>query len=89
MNDRPSDTRQLLKVFGVAVTLFEDQTREVLDRLEEAGPAGGDEALPAVREVLERLTDTNEKWLAVTDHLFSRQREVLGRLSERLESPAD
>lgn len=82
MNDEVGDTRKLLKVFGVAVTMFEEQSAELVERLD--GNDGSEELLPAIRDLLRLLIETNEKWQAVTDHLFEGQRRVIGQLADRL-----
>ncbi len=82
MPDKMNDTRRLLKVFGVAVTDFEERSAELLDAAQKVGPDDGDELSALFSELLSLVRDTNEKWLAVTVHMFEKQQDVLERLLE-------
>lgn len=77
MNERKDDTRRLLKVFGVAVTDFEEESQRLLERLESLAAKPEGAAVPAVRDALELLLEVNQKWLATTEHLFQAQQRFL------------
>jgi hypothetical protein len=75
--ERRDETRRLLKVFGVAVTDFEEESETLLSRLASTVGRPATEAVPAVRDALELLLEVNQKWLATTHHLFETQRRFL------------
>ncbi len=83
MPEKAEDTRKLLKLFGVAVTDFEEGSGELVDRIGELGDADG-EVVAAVRELLEMIMNMNEKWQAATDRMFETQRQVLARVVRAL-----
>jgi hypothetical protein len=84
MSERSADdTRKLLKVFGVAVTTFEERSGTILGGMESDGGAAEGQAA-AVREMLELVVDTTRKWQQVTDHLLSAQLDALERLAGSL-----
>jgi hypothetical protein len=60
-------TRRLLKLFGVAVTEFEDQTRSILERLEALGPPSSSQG---------QVVDLAEAWLRASGEVLSRWQEV-------------
>ena len=82
MNERSEDTRKLLKVFGVAVTEFEDACSELIERVEEGD--GSDEALSTLKELIELVAEVNEKWQLVTERLFNTQRNLLHTITQAL-----
>ncbi len=71
------ETRRLLKIFGVAMTDFEDESKELLNRIQALEGRTGDELAGVLRDFLELIAESTEKWQATTDHLFSMQRKML------------
>ena len=77
------ETRQLLKIFGVAVTNFEAET-EKLKGVAEQFTAGTDKAEVAghLKNVAELCRELNTRWLQVTERVFEAQNELLVRCAE-------
>ena len=77
------ETRQLLKIFGVAVTDFEAEA-EKLKSVAEQFTAGTDKAEVAghLKNVTELCRELNTRWLQVTQRVFEAQNELLVRCAE-------
>ncbi len=77
------ETRQLLKIFGVAVTDFEAES-EKLKSVAEQFTAGTDKAEVAghLKNVAELCRELNTRWLQVTQRVFEAQNELLVRCVE-------
>ncbi len=71
-------TRRLLKVFGIAMTDFEDQTTQALERLKAAGSPGG--VLPLVEQWLKANGEVMARWLEVTGWLVETQAKAQAEL---------
>ena len=72
------DTRRLLRVFGVTVTNFEDQSAQLLERARQLSQAADIDALGVlVKEVAAALLNLQGKWREMSDHLAHRQRQLL------------
>ena len=74
-------TRKLLKVFGVAVTEFEDASRRLQ---EQARAAGGADLLAAAGEAIAASAEVQRRWLELTHYLFEEQGRLHAALSERI-----
>lgn len=68
-------TRKLLKLFGMAMTDFEDQTRSTRERLSALGspPGPGGEALELVEAWLKANGEVMARWGEVTQLLLETQ----------------
>ena len=77
------ETRQLLKIFGVAVTDFEAEA-EKLKSVAEQFTAGTDKAEVAghLKNVAELCCELNTRWLQVTQRVFEAQNELFVRCAE-------
>ncbi len=77
------ETRQLLKIFGVAVTDFEAEAEKLKDVAEQF-TAGTDKAEVAshLKNVAELCRELNTRWLQVTQRVFEAQNELLARCAE-------
>jgi hypothetical protein len=81
-------TRKLLKVFGVAVTDFEDRCQEIVGQARDAGSRGSDPAefLPLLEGLVRSSTDVTRRLLEVTQLIVEQQNrtssEVLAVLEE-------
>ncbi len=77
------ETRQLLKIFGVAVMDFEADA-EKLKSVTEQFTAGTDKAEVAghLKNVAEMCRELNTRWLQVTQRVFEAQNELLARCAE-------
>lgn len=77
------ETRQLLKIFGVAVTDFEAEA-EKLKSVAEQFTAGTDKAEVAghLKNIAESCCELNTRWLQVTQRVFEAQNELLVRCAE-------
>ncbi len=79
----PDDsTRRLLKVFGIAVTDFEDGAARVLAAAHEAQATGRGAAEIAriLADFLVQVSDVNARWMEVTRLIFERQEATLAAL---------
>ncbi len=76
-------TRQLLKIFGVAVTDFEAEA-EKLKSVAEQFTVGTEKAEVAghLKNVSELCRELNTRWLQVTQRVFQAQNELLVRCAE-------
>ena len=84
MNKVPSDTRKLLKVFGVAITDFEDACDELTGRVREIEDGASDELVATLRDLIVLIAETNESWLRVTNRLFATQQQLLVDMARAL-----
>lgn len=72
------DTRKLLRTFGVTVTNFEERTTRLLEQAQQLRQQGNaDGMLPLLRDFAGELLDLQGRWLEITNHILSRQRQVL------------
>ena len=80
------ETRQLLKIFGVAVTDFETEA-EKLKTVAEQFTTDTDRAEVAgqLKNVAELCREMNTRWLQVTQRVFEAQNELLARCAEAAE----
>ena len=77
------ETRQLLKVFGVAVTDFEaeaEKLAEVAARF--SSSTGKDEIAKHLKNVTELCRELNTRWFDVTQRIFTAQNELLARCAD-------
>jgi len=73
-----NETRQLLKVFGVAATDFEaeaEKLAEVAARF--SSGSGKDEIAKQLKNVTELCRELNTRWFDVTQRIFTVQNELL------------
>ena len=72
------DTRKLLRTFGVTVTNFEERSAQLLEQAQQLRQQGNaDGMLPLLRDFAGELLDLQGRWLEITNHILSRQRQVL------------
>jgi exonuclease VII small subunit len=73
-------TRKLLKVFGIAVTDFEDQAAALIERAEtlKAQGAPPEEAVALLEEAVRSVTMVTERWGEVQSYLQDVQQKLLG-----------
>jgi hypothetical protein len=71
-------TRKRLKVFGVAVTDFEDQCRTIAERARREVDCGGDPAafLPILEEFQRSSSEVFGRWLEVTQSIIEQQKQT-------------
>ncbi len=78
MDEKKRDeTRRMLKIFGIAVTDFEEESKELLSRVQSLEAGASEELVGTLRDLLELISETNEKWQTATEYLFGLQRRVL------------
>ena len=77
------ETRQLLKIFGVAVTNFEAEAEKLRDVAEQF-TTGTDKAEVAghLKNVAELCRELNTRWLQITQRVIEAQNELLVRYSK-------
>jgi len=74
-------TRKLLKVFGVAVTDFEDASR----RLQEQAKDGAtQDVLGLAGETIAASAEVNRRWLEVSRLIFEEQARLHAEVAQRL-----
>jgi UDP-N-acetylmuramyl tripeptide synthase len=72
------DTRKILRTFGVTVTNFEEHTAQLLEQAKQLRQAGESEGmLTLLKDFAGELLDLQGRWLEITNHILSRQRQVL------------
>lgn len=79
-------TRKVLKVFGVAVTDFEDQAHTLAARARDLGARGGPSAEVAglLAEVVRSTAEINRRWMEVTTLIFEAQARLHGDVARAL-----
>lgn len=74
-------TRKLLKVFGVAVTDFEDASR----RLQDQAKGGAEpDLLDLARETIAASAEVNRRWLEVSRFIFEEQARLHAEVAQRI-----
>lgn len=77
------ETRQLLKVFGVAVTDFEAEAEKLKGAAEQlTGDTDKTEIASQLKNVTELCRELNTRWFEVTQRVFQSQNELLARCAE-------
>ena len=77
------ETRQLLKIFGVAVTDFEAEAEKFKSAAEQlTGDTDNAEIASHLKNVAQRCRELNTRWLEVTQRVFQSQNELLARCAE-------
>lgn len=77
------ETRQLLKVFGVAVTDFEAEAEKLKSAAEQlTGDTDKTEIASQLKNVTELCRELNTRWFEVTQRVFQSQNELLARCAE-------
>ncbi len=77
------ETRQLLKVFGVAVMDFEAKAEKLKSAAEQlTGDTDKAEIARHLKNVTELCRELNTRWFDVTQRVFQSQNELLGRCAE-------
>ncbi|HEX2279019.1 MAG TPA: hypothetical protein VE844_02725 [Gammaproteobacteria bacterium] len=72
------DTRKLLRTFGVTVTNFEERTTQLLEQAKQLRQEGNADAmLPLLQNFAGELLDLQGRWLEITNHIITQQRQVL------------
>jgi hypothetical protein len=72
------DTRKLLRTFGVTVTNFEERTTQLLEQAKQLRQEGNSDAmLPLLKNFAGELLDLQGRWLEITNHIITQQRQVL------------
>ena len=74
-------TRKMLKVFGVAVTDFEDASRRVQEQAKAAGPP---DLLGLAGEALAASAEVSRRWLEVSRFLFEEQVRLHADVVQRI-----
>jgi hypothetical protein len=76
------DTRKLLRTFGVTVTNFEERTAQLLEQAKHLHRSGDPEGmLILLRDFARELLDLQGRWLEITNHVLSQQRQVLTEIA--------
>jgi hypothetical protein len=76
------DTRKLLRTFGVTVTNFEERSTRLLEQAKQLRQAGdSDGMLTLLKDFAAELLDLQGRWLEITNHIISSQRQVLTDLA--------
>ena len=77
------ETRQLLKIFGVAVTDFEAEAEKLqVVAAQFSSDTGKDEIANQLKNVTQLCQEINTRWLEITGHVFAAQNELLARCAE-------
>jgi hypothetical protein len=76
------ETRQLLKVFGVAVTDFEAEAEKLKGVAQQLSGDTDKAEVAQLKSVTELCSELNTRWLEVTQRVFQSQNELLARCAE-------
>lgn len=77
------DTRQLLKVFGVAVTDFEAEAARLQELAAQfSSNTGRQEIATHLKNVAELCRELNTRWFDVTQRIVTVQNELLARCAD-------
>lgn len=77
------ETRQLLKLFGVTVTDFEDEAGRLAEAADRLSGAGAAEPLARLlKDLTELCCEMNSRWLRTTQLVFDIQTRLLSRCAE-------
>jgi hypothetical protein len=72
------ETRRLLRTFGVTVTNFEERSARIRARARQLHQVGDSEAmLTLLNEFAGEILDLQGRWLEITNHILTEQRQVL------------
>jgi hypothetical protein len=74
-------TRKMLKVFGMAVTDFEDVSRRLQER---ARGAAGQDLLALAEEAITASAEVNRQWVEMCRHIFEEQARLQAAVAQRL-----
>jgi hypothetical protein len=76
------DTRKLLRTFGVTVTNFEERTAQLLEQAKQLRQAeDADGMLTLLKDFAGELLDLQGRWLEISNHVLSQQRQVLTEIA--------
>ena len=75
-------TRKLLKVFGVAVTDFEDRCLQIAQQARDAADQGGDPTafLPFLEGLVRSTSEVSKRWMEVTQFIVEQQNRASAEL---------
>jgi hypothetical protein len=76
------ETRKLLKLFGVTVTDFENESSKLTAAAAQLAPGAADQALTLLINSTEMCRELNQRWLEITRHVFAAQEKFLVALGE-------
>ena len=77
------ETRQLLKIFGVAVTDFESEAEKLAGVAAEfSNETDRQEIANQLKNVTELCRELNTRWLQVTQRVFETQNQLLAQSAE-------
>jgi hypothetical protein len=72
------DTRKLLRTFGVTVTNFEERSMQLMEQAKQLRQEGNsDGMLLLLKDFAGELLDLQSRWLEITNHILSQQRQML------------
>ena len=76
------DTRKLLRTFGVTVSNFEERSAQLLEQAQQLRQQGNVEGmLPLLKDFTGELLDLQGRWLEITNHIISRQRQMVSEIA--------
>jgi len=82
MVDRTTETRKLLKLFGITVTDYEERMRSLMDRRRQ-GPLPTDQEEELRHEAAQRTADLHKALREITNHVYQLQSDALMELVAR------
>ena len=74
-------TRKLLRVFGVAMTEFEDASVQLRERAKTAAPQ---DLLALAGDTLAAAAEVHRRWLEVTRSIFEEQARLHAEVGQRI-----
>ncbi|MEM4312370.1 MAG: hypothetical protein QXX95_08285 [Nitrososphaerales archaeon] len=79
------ETKKMLKLFGVSVTDFEEESKVILERSERLKSASVDEKLKLLRDSFELVNEVHLKWIEVTQFILENERKLINSVIKALE----
>jgi len=74
------ETKKLLKLFGVAVTDFEEESKRILENLEKTKSL--EEKVKLLKDTLELINEVHIRWIDVTQFLIENERKLISKVIE-------
>jgi len=77
------ETRQLLKIFGIAVTDFKAEAKKLQATADQlASDTDKAEITKLLKDVTELCNELNGRWLETTRHIFALNNQLLSRCAD-------
>ncbi|GBC75396.1 hypothetical protein HRbin06_00714 [archaeon HR06] len=76
------ETKKLLKLFGVAVTDFEEESKRIIENLGQAKSL--EEKVKLLKDTLELINEVHIRWIDVTQFLIESEKRLIFKVIENI-----